>query len=232
MAYAAPFGRSPIGYAALFDLDGVLTDTAELHFLSWVEIARDLGIAFDREANHALRGLGRRESLEILLGARSLQFSEVQKQDLARRKNELYLELANRITPNDLLPGARSLLEALRAAGWRTAVASSSRNAALVIDKLEIGAALDAVVDGNVAPRSKPDPQVFLAAALAVGTPPNRCVVLEDAASGVAAGRAAGMRIVGVGAPEQLRGADLIIAALTELSVARMAALFCDPAAK
>lgn len=216
---------SGTGCAALFDLDGVLTDTAELHFQSWVEIARELGIAFDRHANHALRGLGRRESLEILLGARSDAFSEEQKQDIARRKNELYLKLAAGITAGDLLPGAKELLKTLRAAGWHTAVASSSRNAALVIDKLGIAAFLDAIIDGNTAPRSKPDPQVFQVAAQAVGTPPGRCVVIEDAASGVAAAHAAGMRVVGVGAPEQLRGASLIVSSLAELSLTRLTAL-------
>jgi kojibiose phosphorylase len=204
----------------IFDLDGVLTDTAELHYQSWQRIADELGLPFDRHANEALRGLSREESLERLLGPRSAEFSPQRKQEITARKNAEYLARVSSMTPADLLPGARELLTAVRETGLGVAVASSSRNAGAVIDRLGIRALLDAVVDGNDAPRSKPDPQVFLLAAERLGVPPRRCAVVEDAASGVAAALAAGMKVVGIGPRERVGAAHLVVAAIGELSVA------------
>lgn len=209
----------------------MLTDTAELHFRSWLELAGELRVPFDRDANHALRGLGRRESLERLLGARSGELTDEQKHAIAQRKNQRYLELAADLSPADLLPGARELLDELRRDGWRTAVASSSRNAEFVIARLEIRHLLDAIVDGNSAPRSKPDPLVFELAARMLAVPAERCVVIEDAASGIAAARTAGMRVVGVGAPAQLAGADLIVDSLRGLCAATLRGLIRAPGA-
>jgi beta-phosphoglucomutase len=206
--------------AVIFDLDGVLTDTAELHYQSWQRIADELGLPFDRHANEALRGLSREESLERLLGPRSAEFSPQRKQEITARKNAEYLARVSSMTPADLLPGARELLTAVRETGLGVAVASSSRNAGAVIDRLGIRALLDAVVDGNDAPRSKPDPQVFLLAAERLGVPPRRCAVVEDAASGVAAALAAGMKVVGIGPRERVGAAHLVVAAIGELSVA------------
>jgi len=201
----------------IFDLDGVLTDTAELHYQSWKWLAGELGIPFDRDRNEPLRGLSRRASLERLLGQRSAEFSEAQKQDLARRKNEHYLARVARLTPADLLPGAAALLEDVRRRGLAVAVASSSRNAGAVLDRLGIRPLIDAVVDGNDIDRAKPDPQVFLAAAERLGLPPQRCIVVEDAASGVAAGLAAGMRVVGIGPADRVGGAHLVRGTIAEL---------------
>lgn len=204
--------------AALFDLDGVLTDTAEHHFQSWLVLARELEVPFDRRRNDALRGLSREESLATLLGPRFESFTSQQRAAILHRKNELYLQRVDRMTPADVLPGARELLAALRARGVRTAVGSSSRNARRVIDRLEIGGLLDAVVDGNDAPRSKPDPMVFRMAAEALGIATTACVVLEDAASGVQAARAAGMRVIGVGPAERVAGADRVVPGLARLT--------------
>lgn len=206
--------------AMIFDLDGVLTDTAELHYQSWQRIADELGLPFDRHANEALRGLSREESLERLLGPRSAEFPPQLRQVLTARKNADYLERVSRMTPADLLPGARELLTTVRQAGLGVAVASSSRNADAVIDRLGIRAQLDVVVDGNDAPRSKPDPQVFLLAAERLGVPPQRCVVVEDAASGVAAALAAGMKVVGIGPQQRVGAAHLVVAAIGELTAA------------
>lgn len=192
---------------AIFDLDGVLTETDELHFQSWAALGRALGIPWDRAANEALRGLSREQSLEIFLGPRAASVSAAQKQELLARKNDDYLSRVQRLTPSAALPGARSLLEALRGAGWRVAVASSSRNAGLVLDRLELRPLLDAVVDGNAVRDSKPHPALFLAAAAALHVPAARCVVVEDAASGVAAGLAAGMRVIGIGPAQRVGGA-------------------------
>lgn len=205
--------------AAIFDLDGVLTDTAELHYLSWERLARELRLPFDRQANEALRGLSRMESLERLLGRRGGEFSAAQKEELCRRKNEDYLRRVARMTPLDLFTGAAALLRGLRAAGLRVGVASSSRNARAVVARLEIEPLLDAIVDGNDAERSKPDPQVFLLAAERLGAAPARCVVVEDAESGVEAALAAGMRVIGLGPPQRVGRAHLCVSALHEIQV-------------
>lgn len=197
--------------AVLFDLDGVLTDTAELHYQSWLAIAGELGVPFDRRRNDALRGVSREASLAILLGERHERLSPQQRAELLTRKNDDYLRRVAQMTPADLHAGARPLLESLRARGAALAVASSSRNALCVLERLAIMDLLDAVVDGNDAPRSKPDPMVFLVAAERIGVPPRRCVVVEDAASGVAAAQAARMRVVGVGPPERVGEADRVV---------------------
>lgn len=204
-------------WAVLFDLDGVLTDTAELHYQSWQALADELGLPFDRRANEALRGLSREQSLALVLGARAGEFSEAQRADLTRRKNEDYLRRVAKMTPADLLPGAEELLAALAAMDVPMAVASSSRNAHTVIERLGIAPRFRVIVDGNLAPRSKPDPQVFLVAAERLGMPPARCIVVEDAASGVAAGKAAGMRVIGLGPPERVGAADRVVSCLTEI---------------
>lgn len=209
----------------IFDLDGVLTDTAELHYQCWQALADELGLPFDRQANEALRGLSREESLGKFLGRRAAEFSEQQKLELARRKNEDYLRRVARLSPADLAPGAAELLSELRRRGARLAVASASRNAAAVIDRLGIGLLLDVLVDGNEVERSKPDPQVFLRAAERLGLPPRRCVVVEDAASGVDAALAAGMRVVGLGPPERVGRAHCVKPRLAELSADELLAL-------
>lgn len=204
--------------AILFDLDGVLTDTAELHFQSWKSVADELGIPFDRAANEALRGLSREESLERLLGPRCAEFTPDEKAAITRQKNEAYLDRVRRMSLRDVFPGAADLLRDLRSAGVRLAVASSSRNAHAVVERLGIGPLLDAIVDGNDAPRSKPDPQVFLLAAKRLGVAPQDCVVVEDAASGVAAALAAGMRVVGVGPVERVGMAHLRVTRIGALT--------------
>lgn len=190
--------------AVIFDLDGVLTDTAELHYQSWQWLMDEMGIPFNRERNEALRGLSRRESLETILGERSREFTEEQKEEITRRKNDEYVSRVAKMTPGDLLPGAGELLEALRQRGVPIAVASSSKNAAAVLERLQIRPLFDVLVDGNDVPDSKPNPRVFLVAAERLGVSPGRCVVVEDAASGVEAALAASMRVVGIGPPERV----------------------------
>ena len=204
--------------AAIFDLDGVLTDTADLHYQSWQWIADELGLPFDRQANEALRGLNREESLVRVLGARAGDFTDEQQHEIAERKNADYCRRVARMTPADLFPGARELLEQLRARGVGIAVASSSRNARAVVDRLQIRPLLDVLVDGNDAPRSKPDPQVFLLAAERLGVPAARCVVVEDAASGIEAALAAGMKVVGLGPPARVGRAHHIVDAVADLT--------------
>ena len=194
--------------AFLFDLDGVLTDTSEFHYLAWQRLADEHGLPFSREDNEALRGISRRESLNLLLKGKVI--AEETAQEWMEVKNQYYLDLVNQMTPANLLPGALDLLKELRAASLRSAIASSSKNAPLVIERLAIGAWIDVIVDGNQVSRSKPAPDLFLTAAQAVGTAPVECLVLEDATAGIEAGIAAGMHTLGIGPVERVGAAEQV----------------------
>jgi beta-phosphoglucomutase len=206
--------------AAIFDLDGVLTDTAELHYQSWQALADELGLPFDRQANEGLRGLSREQSLARVLGDAAARFPSAARAEVANRKNDDYLKRVAAMTPADAFPGSADLLRALREAGFLVAIASSSRNARVVIKRLGIAGLLHEIVDGNDAPRSKPDPQVFLVAAERLGVPARHSVVVEDAASGVEGALAAGMRVIGIGPPERVGRAHFRVGTIAELRVA------------
>lgn len=189
--------------AVLFDLDGVLTDTSEAHYLAWQRLADEEGLTFDRPGNEALRGVSRGESLDLLLAGRPV--TAPQRAELMERKNRYYRQLLERRPPR-LLPGALAAVEAAARRGLRTAVASSSRNAGHILAALGIAQRFDHVSDGDAVSNAKPAPDLFLHAAAAMGVPIERCLVVEDAASGVAAALAAGARVVGIG-PEERVGA-------------------------
>ncbi len=192
--------------AVLFDLDGVLTDTSEFHYLAWKRLADELGLPFDRQKNEALRGVSRRESLGLILNGRAASPAEMEA--WMERKNRYYLDYIARMTPDNLLPGALNLLKELRKAGYKTAIVSSSKNTPLVLERLQIDPWLDVVVDGNAPARSKPAPDLFLYAAESLGVAVAECLVVEDAEAGIEAGKAAGMRTLGLGPPERVGAAD------------------------
>lgn len=208
--------------AVVFDMDGVLTDTADLHYQSWKVVTDELGIAFDRRTNDEMRGRSRPESVAVLLRGRESEFDAAARTRIMARKNEAYLRLVERMTPADLAPGVAELIAGLRAAGVRLAVASSSRNATAVLERLGIRVLLDVLVDANQATRSKPDPQVFLEAAAQLGVPAARCVAVEDGEAGVEAGLAAGMMVVGIGPAERVGRAHLIISSMRELTAQKV----------
>ncbi len=193
----------------IFDLDGVLTDTSEFHYLGWQRLADEEGIPFDRQANEALRGLSRRDSLLRILGHRPV--GEAQIQEMMARKNHYYQELIEGVTPANLLPGALALLDELRANNIRIAIGSVSKNARTVIDRLSIAERIDALSDGYSVDRHKPAPDLFLHAAAQLGLPPAQCVVFEDAASGVEAALAGGMWVVGLGPADRVGAAHLVL---------------------
>ena len=166
----------------IFDLDGVLTNAAEYHYRAWKRLADELGIPFDRQRNEALRGVSRRRSLELLLNGRPA--TEEQMQEWMARKNRYYVELIQQMTPADILPGALELLKEVRQAGIKIAVASASRNARTVIERLGLADWLDAIADGYCAAHPKPAPDLFLCAAEALDVAPAQCIVVEDAAAG------------------------------------------------
>ncbi len=217
--------------AVLFDLDGVLTDTAEYHYQAWQALADRLGVPFDREVNEELRGVGRMDSLERILERGSLELSADDKARLADEKNRDYQRRIEGITPRDLLPGVPELLAEVRAAGLRTAVASASRNAPAVLQRLGIADAFDVVVDAGLVSRGKPDPEVFQRAAEALGVLDDDCVGVEDAEAGVAALRGAGMAAVGVGEPARLAAAHRVVPATAELDLKVLSGAFSAAAA-
>jgi beta-phosphoglucomutase len=202
--------------AVIFDLDGVITDTARYHYLAWKRLAESQGVHFDEAFNEHLKGIDRMGSLELILASSPRRYSDDEKLALATEKNEHYKELIATMTPSDLLPGAVAALDACRAAGLRIGLASVSRNAFTVLDRLGITGKFDYVVDAGTIAKGKPDPEIFLKAARELGVPPEESFGVEDAVAGVASIKAAGMYAVGVGDPRVLTEADIVIPDLTQ----------------
>ena len=183
----------------IFDLDGVLCCTDQFHYQAWKETADEIGVYFYAHINERLRGVSRMESLDIMLERAGRGFSQKEKLALARRKNERYQALLRTMTPADLDARTKATLEALRGAGLRLAVGSSSKNTPLILERLGLADYFDAVSDGNNIARSKPDPEVFLKAAAMLDLPPRACLVVEDALAGVDAAVAGGFDSAGLG---------------------------------
>lgn len=198
--------------AFIFDLDGVLVDTAEYHYRGWKRLADEEGLPFDRKENEALRGISRRESLLLILKGRTLPEEKIQ--EMMECKNRYYLEFIRGVAPADMLPGASELLQEIRPAGLKCAVGSASKNASQVVQQLGIASLLDAVSDGYSVANPKPAPDLFLHAAAQLGVPPAECVVVEDAAAGIQAAQAGGFRSVGLGPVERVGAADLVLPSL------------------
>ncbi len=211
--------------AVIFDLDGVLVSTDHLHYLAWKELADELGLEFDEQVNHQLRGVSRAESLRRIYqhNQRSAPSDEIFQEQMAR-KNARYVELIGSMGPDDVLQGAAELLDALREAGIKTAVASASRNAPRVLEQTGLSGRLDAVVDGSAVTAAKPDPQGFYTAAQRLGVLAWNCIGVEDAATGVEAIRRAGMVSVGIG--DQARQADAQFDRVDQLGVAKLREIF------
>ncbi len=206
--------------AVLFDLDGVLVDTARLHYAAWKRLADRIGVEFDEQRNEALKGVDRMRSLALLLGAHADEFSEVEKQRLAEEKNRGYVDALVSIGRKDLLPGALDVLTQVTADGLKTALVSASRNAPLIVEQLEIADYFDVIVDPASVRHGKPAPDLFLAAARDIHVLPAQCLGIEDAPAGIVALKAAGMLAVGVGSPSLLPGADWVVPDLSCFRVA------------
>lgn len=185
--------------AIIFDLDGVIVSTDELHFRAWKRLAERLSIPFTRDDNERLRGVSRMESLEIILEKSSILYSEEEKHRLAEEKNNTYRESLATLSALDILPGVHDVLRSLKQSGIATAIGSSSKNASAILKGIGLANVFDTVVDGTHIARSKPDPEVFLLAANNLNADPASCIVVEDAEAGVEAGARAGMRVLAVG---------------------------------
>ncbi|MDM9381908.1 beta-phosphoglucomutase [Chlorogloeopsis sp. ULAP01] len=212
----------------IFDLDGVLTDTAEYHYLAWQKLADEEGLLFNREANEALRGVSRRESLLRIVGDK--HYPEEKLQEMMDRKNQYYVDSIENISPKDLLPGVLTLLDELRQAGIKIALGSASKNARPVVEKLGIANRIDAIADGYSVQRPKPAPDLFLYAANQLGLEPAQCVVVEDAEAGIEAALAAGMWTVGLGPISRVGEAHVVLPNLADTDWTQLRAKLSDVA--
>ncbi|SMP48004.1 beta-phosphoglucomutase [Anoxynatronum buryatiense] len=204
--------------AFIFDLDGVIVDTAKYHYLAWQRLAAEMGFSFDETDNERLKGVGRMQALDILLEIGGLSFTENHRIQLAQQKNTWYVEYLETLNQDAVLPGAVDFLKKSRQLGLKTALGSASQNASLILKKLDLLPYFDAIVDGNITTRAKPDPEVFVLGAKALSEPPSNCVVFEDAQAGIDAALNAGMTAVGVGFPDHLKGAALVVPSLQVLT--------------
>jgi len=197
--------------ACIFDLDGVIVDTAKFHFLAWKRLAKELSILFTEHDNERLKGISRMESLDILLSLGKREVDQKTKDELAARKNRWFVEYIHTLRPDEIYPGVTELLNKLKPA-CKLGLASSSKNAGAVLERLGIASLFDCVVDGTMITNTKPDPEIFLLAASKLSIAPAQCVVFEDAEAGVEAALRAGMKCVGIGSHALLRKANLVLA--------------------
>ena len=206
-------------YAAIFDLDGVIVDTAKYHYLAWKRLAKEIGFDFTETDNERLKGVSRTRSLEILLEIGGLTLDDAAKARLAGQKNSWYVDYISHMDASELLPGAAEYLQYIRAKDVKISLGSASKNAPLILERIGISSLFDAIVDGNKVSKAKPDPEVFLRAAEELNTSPADCIVFEDAEAGIEAAHRAGMSAVGIGKAHVLKDAEIIIPGLFALGI-------------
>ena len=204
----------------IFDLDGVIVDTAKYHYLGWKRLADELGLRFTAQDNELLKGVSRIRSFEIILELNGREMSAEEIEKYCTVKNEYYVQYIRRITPDEILPGVRGFIREIRKAGIRTALGSASKNARTILERLELESYFDAVIDGTMVSKAKPDPEVFLKGAEALGLKPEDCIVFEDAVAGVVAAHNGGMKAVGVGNAEVRECCDFFIPSFSGLTAA------------
>ena len=208
--------------ACIFDLDGVIVDTAVYHFKAWKRLANKLNFDFTEEDNEKLKGISRVRSLKLILEWGRVEKTETEQLELATLKNNWYVEMINQMKADEILPGVREFLINIKKAGYKTVLGSASKNAIIILNKVGLLDFFDVIVDGNQVSASKPDPEVFLKGAEALRIEPVNCVVFEDAIAGVGAAKAAGMKVVGIGSADVLKSADLVLAGLHEMNLEKL----------
>jgi len=208
--------------ACIFDLDGVLVDTAKYHFLAWKRLADKLNIEFTEKDNERLKGVSRMRSLEIILELGNLRINDDLKNKYAAQKNEWYRDYISRMTPEEILPGSIEFLKEIRNAGLLTGIGSASRNTPMILEKTGLKVYFDAVADGNVITKAKPNPEVFVKVSDMLGIEPSKCVVFEDAIAGVEAALNAGMISIGIGSEEILGEAHCVIPGLYQMNLKKL----------
>jgi len=208
--------------ACIFDLDGVIVDTAVYHFLAWKRLADQLGIPFTKENNERLKGVSRMASLEIILEIGGRKLNDNRKQEYATLKNNWYIDYISKMTSDEILPGSLRFINELRDVNVRVAIGSASKNTPLILKQVGILELFDAVADGNNVRNAKPDPEVFYKAASMLGIKPENCVVFEDAIAGVQAALNAGMMCIGVGSANILTKAHFVVSGLNEMNIEKL----------
>jgi len=208
--------------ACIFDLDGVIVDTAVYHFLAWKRLADQLGIPFTKENNERLKGVSRMASLEIILEIGGRKLNDNRKQEYATLKNNWYIDYISKMTSDEILPGSLRFINELRDVNVRVAIGSASKNTPLILKQVGILELFDAVADGNNVRNAKPDPEVFYKAASMLGIEPENCVVFEDAIAGVQAALNAGMMCIGVGSANILTKAHFVVSGLNEMNIEKL----------
>lgn len=208
--------------ACIFDMDGVIVDSAKYHFRAWRQLAVDLSIDFTEEDNEALKGLSRVDSLEHILNKGDLHLDNDTKVALMNRKNERYLELISTMSPEEILPGVSDFIEELKAEGIKIGLGSSSRNAVRILDAIQLSKFFDAIIDGNRVTYSKPDPEVFIIGAKEMGVDPEATVVFEDALAGIEAAHRGKFKVIGIGDPQVLSTAHAVIPGFTDFNLAQL----------
>lgn len=208
--------------ACIFDLDGVIVDTAIYHYKAWRRLANSLGFDFTAEQNEELKGISRIESLKIILNWGSVSKTDKEIEELATQKNNWYVAMIMEMTPAQILPGAKEFLEHVKASQYLIALGSASKNSEIILKQIGLTRYFDVLIDGNKVTKSKPDPEVFLAAALELEVKPEECVVFEDAIAGVLAARMGNMKVVGIGNKEILKMADLVVGGLGEMTIEKL----------
>ncbi|VAW23542.1 Beta-phosphoglucomutase [hydrothermal vent metagenome] len=208
--------KKEVGF--IFDLDGVIVDTAKYHYLAWKNLANSLGFNFTKKQNEQLKGVSRVESLEILLKYGNVKLSEEKKQSLLLEKNKEYLEYVHKMTPKEILPGVNQLLTFLETNNIKFALGSASKNAPLILEKVGLYKRFTAIVDGNDVSKAKPNPEVFLLGAEKLGMKPENCIVFEDAIAGIKAANAAKMISIGIGDKKVLSEAAYVFMDMTEIT--------------
>jgi beta-phosphoglucomutase len=211
--------------SCIFDLDGVLVDTAVYHYKAWKQLANSMGFDFTHVQNEQLKGVSRMRSLDMILEWGGIQKSDAEREELASLKNSWYVAMISNMTTDEVLPGSAELLQQLKEKGVKIALGSASKNSGLILERTGLTHFFDAIVDGNAVTASKPNPEVFVKAAELLETSAADCVVFEDAIAGVEAALAAGMGVVGVGEAEQLKGAHIVVKDLSAITVAEIGAL-------
>jgi beta-phosphoglucomutase len=204
--------------ACIFDLDGVIVDTAKYHFLAWKRLSDQMGINFTEKDNERLKGVSRMASLEIILEIGGKALDQGEKDRLAALKNTWYVEYISKMEADEILPGTLEFITSLKKENIRIAIGSASKNTPMILDRIGMKRTFDAVADGNIVHKAKPDPEVFLKAASMVGIDPAECVVFEDAVAGVEAALNAGMKCVGIGSSDVLSNAHLVVKGLYEMT--------------
>jgi beta-phosphoglucomutase len=208
--------------ACIFDLDGVVVDTAKYHFLAWKRLADQLEIKFTEKDNERLKGVSRMDSLDIILEIGGRNLSQQLKEKYASQKNDWYIDYIDNMTPDEILPGCQQFILELKNAGIRVAIGSASKNTPMILERVGLKYLFDAIVDGNIVTKAKPDPEVFIKAAEMVSVKPENCFVFEDAIAGVHAALNAGMLCIGVGSPDVLKEAHYIISGLIVMNLEKL----------